>query len=207
LDHSSLLGIFFTVAGTVFIAELTDKDALLILALATKLRPMRVFAAGSIAFLITTTIIVSIGSLLVRLVPILWIKLVGGGIMIVYALWEYTRGPRGDESEMEREETRIIEHAGKGTLLAFLAIVAALAILDLAGDATEVVILVFLAQFNEALLVFVAGFSALVAATAVETAIGNTLGRLLAAKRIRYLSVCIFLTIGTVIILTAILLP
>ncbi len=207
MDQTNLLGVFLTVAGTVFVAELTDKDALLILALATKTKPLRVFAAGSLAFLITTVIIVLIGSVLVNFVPVFWVKLVGGGIMVAYAIWEYATGRRNEEDEIERKEKKIIEESGRGVLLAFLRIVLALAVLDLAGDATEVVIVVFVAQLNDAVLVFMAAFSALVAATAVETAIGNGLGRFLTVRTLRYLSVGVFLTIGAIIILTTVLLP
>ena len=79
---------FAAIASTLFVTELTDKDALLLLALATKGRAAIVFLAGVTAFVITTTIFVTIGTLIGAVVPILWVKLVGGGFMLGYGLWE-----------------------------------------------------------------------------------------------------------------------
>ena len=84
--------VFFTTAGAIFIAELTDKDALFLLALATKPKPLFSFAAGSTAFVISSTMIVRIGSVLVGLVPLFWIKISGGTMMIAYAVWGYRKG-------------------------------------------------------------------------------------------------------------------
>jgi putative Ca2+/H+ antiporter (TMEM165/GDT1 family) len=58
-----------------------------------------------------------------------------------------------------------------------------LIVLDLAGDATELVTSVFVAQFRDVLLVFAGAVAALVAASAVETILGNGLGRVLSARR------------------------
>lgn len=45
---------FVTIAVTIFIVELTDKDALLLLSLATTKSARSVFAVGSIAFTLTS---------------------------------------------------------------------------------------------------------------------------------------------------------
>ena len=79
-----------------------------------------------------------------------------------------------------------------------------LMVLDLAGDATEVLTIVYVARFQNVLLVFVGCVIALVAASAVETLIGNRLGKVLSVSRIRYFSLAIFLVIGSIIIITTI---
>jgi len=202
LDISVFADGFLTVFGTIFLAELTDKDALLLLSLATKMRPLLVFAAGSIAFTITSAVIVLLGSVLVQYVPIFWVKIAGGAIMLCYAALEYLRGLRIEE-EVETGEERLFKHLGRREVYAFLGILGSLIALDLAGDATELLTVVFVAQFDNALLVFLGAVAALVAASAVETALGSSLGKLLSAKRVRNLSVVVFLIIGSVIILTS----
>ena len=202
LDISAFAGGFLTVVGTIFVAELTDKDALLLLSLATKMRPLLVFAAGSIAFTISTAIIVLLGSVLVEYVPIFWVKIAGGAIMLGYALLEYLRGLRAEKSP-EKKEERFSKNFGKREVYAFLGILVSLIVLDLAGDGTELVTIVFVAQFRNALLVFAGAVVALVGASAVEAALGSRLGVLLSAKKIRYVSVIVFLIIGSVIILTS----
>jgi putative Ca2+/H+ antiporter (TMEM165/GDT1 family) len=206
LEISGFAGAFLTVVATIFVAELTDKDALLLLSLATKMRPLLVFAAGSIAFTITTAIIVLVGSALVGYVPIFWIKIAGGVIMLGYALLEYLRGLRIEEN-IEKREARLFKHFGRKEVYAFLGILASLILLDLAGDATELITVVFVAQFRDVLLVFAGAVVALVAASAVETALGSRLGKLLSARRVRYLSIVVFLAIGSIIILTSGILP
>jgi putative Ca2+/H+ antiporter (TMEM165/GDT1 family) len=202
LDTSGLAGAFLTVVITIFVAELTDKDALLLLSLATRMRPLLVFAAGSVAFTITSAIIVLLGSVLVEYVPIFWVKIVGGIIMIGYAALEYLRGLRAEKNP-EKKAEKFSKNFGKREAYAFMGILVSLIVLDLAGDGTELVTIVFVAQFGNALLVFAGAVAALVAASAVEAALGSRLSKLLSAKKIRYVSVVVFLIIGSVIILTS----
>jgi len=170
------------------------------------MRPFFVFAAGAVAFTVTSAIIVFLGSVLVEFVPISLVKLAGGVIMLGYALLEYLRG-RNIEEAVEVREEELIRHFGRKEMYAFLGILGSLIVLDLAGDATELLTVVFVAQFDDALLVFTGAVVALVAASAVETALGARLGKLLSAKNVRTLSVIVFLVIGTVIVLTSGILP
>ena len=222
-EFAALLAIFATISLTIFVAELTDKDALLLLALATKTKPWTVFAAGSTAFTITSAIIVTVGYLLLQVVDVRYIKIAGGVIMIGYALWQYFR--KGDEEEeIEKNENRVLstgltpkakngnrpdqpvqKRKARTAWSVFLGAVLMLALLDLAGDATEVLTIVFVAQVKNILLVFLACVIALVAASGVETALGNRIGKLLSVKRIKILSVIIFLVIGSLAIISGVL--
>jgi putative Ca2+/H+ antiporter (TMEM165/GDT1 family) len=190
---------FAEIAATLFLAELTDKDALLLLALATRTRASKVFLAGATAFLFTTAVIVTVGAIAIAVVPIQWVKLAGGVVMVGYGLWE-ARGLVGQKAVEDEEE--MIE-SSRGGLRSFLLMVGALAFLDLAGDATEVLTVVFVAQYSDALFVFAAAYAGLLGATAVETALGNRLGRLLTPGRLRYLSVFVFLLLGALILVSS----
>jgi putative Ca2+/H+ antiporter (TMEM165/GDT1 family) len=200
---AELAAAFLTIVGAIFLAELTDKDALLLLTLATKTNPWRVFAAGSIAFTITSAIIVLVGSAIVDLVPIIWIKLAGGAIMIGYAFFQYLKGLK-EERDLERKGEDLAREQTRGPWLAFATMLLALVVLDLAGDATELLTVVFVAQFENLLLVFSAAVVALVAASGVEATLGHRLGRVLSALKIRYFSIAVFLIIGLVIIISAV---
>jgi Ca2+/H+ antiporter, TMEM165/GDT1 family len=202
LDQGMLLSALFTTMGTIFVTELTDKDALFLLALATKTRASVVFAAGSIAFTISTAIIVLVGSLLITFVPVIAIKLAGGSIMLAYAVLEYYWFSSEERMVDEREE-RVLERSGRGVWSIFIPAVLTLIALDLAGDATELVTIVLLARFGDALIVFTGAVIGLVAAVAVETALGNRLGKFLSRKRIKYLSIAVFTVIGVTVIVTS----
>jgi putative Ca2+/H+ antiporter (TMEM165/GDT1 family) len=188
---------FATIAATLFVAELTDKDALLLIAVSTRVRVRLAFLAGATAFMITTTIIVAAGSLIVTVVPVDWVRLAGGIVMLAYGLWE-ARGLVG-KGAVEREESRV-ERTGSAWRV-FVALVAALALLDLAGDATEVLTIVLVAHYGAPLFVFSAVLIGLVSAAAVETTLGNRLGRLLTPRRLQIGSAVVFLLLGSAIIL------
>lgn len=187
---------FAAIAAALFVAELTDKDAFLLIAVATKVRPLVVFAAGATAFTITTALFVTAGSFLVRVVPVEWVRLAGGFVMIGYALWE-SRGLVGLRSV--REDESMVEKP-QAPLRAFITLVAALAVLDIAGDATEILTIVFVSQYSDPVLVFSAALTGLVAATAFETALGSRLGALLTPKRLQYVSVAVFFALGAAIL-------
>jgi Ca2+/H+ antiporter, TMEM165/GDT1 family len=201
LDQGTLVTALFTTMGTIFVAELTDKDALFLLGLATKTKASVVFVAGSVAFTVTTAIIVLLGSVLIAVVPVIAIKLAGGSIMLAYALLEYYRFSKEERAVDEREE-RLLERSARGVWSIFLPAVLTLILLDLAGDATELLTIVLLARCEDALVVFAGAVIGLVAAVAVETALGNRLGRVLSRKRIKYLSVAVFTIIGVTVIVT-----
>jgi len=188
---------FATIAATLFVAELTDKDALLLLAVSTKVKARLAFSAGITAFAVTTAIIVAAGSLIVAVIPVEWIRLAGGVVMMGYGLWE-ARGLMGEEA-VGLQESRVART--ESTWRVFFALTGSLALLDLAGDATEVLTVVLVAQYSAPLFVFSAVYSGLIAAVAVETALGNRLGKLLTPRRLRIGSAAIFVLLGLAIIL------
>jgi putative Ca2+/H+ antiporter (TMEM165/GDT1 family) len=200
LDISSLAVSFTTIAVTIFIVELTDKDALLLLTLATRIRPWTAFASGAAAFTITSAIIVSVGYALVRIVPVFWVRLAGGFVMIGYGLWEFFR-----KEDDEEEERKLLKRTlKKSNWSIFFGAVSLLALLDLAGDSTEVLTIVYVAKFSDALLVFLAAVVALVSASALETFLGGRLGGILSMGNVKKLSLVIFLIIGILIVVTSI---
>lgn len=186
------------IATALFIAELTDKDAFLLITVSTKVKAWLAFLAGVTAFTITTSLFVTLGSVLIAVVPVYWIRLAGGLVMIAYALWE-ARGLVGIR-EVERQETRVERTENRWK--AFAALVGALVLLDVAGDATEILTIVLVARYENLLLVFSGACIGLFSAAALESALGNRFGRLLTPERLRYISVAVFLVIGISIILT-----
>lgn len=193
-----ILAAFATIVLTIFVLELTDKDALLLLALATRIRPRTAFLSGAIAFTITSAVIVSAGYFLIKVVPIYWVRLAGGLVMVGFGLFEYLRNETG-------EEARVLKKARGTEWVVFLGTVSTLILLDLAGDATEVMTIVFVARFSDALLVFFGAVVALILASGVETFLGARLGKVLSPRRVRILSLVVLVVIGITIIATTVL--
>jgi putative Ca2+/H+ antiporter (TMEM165/GDT1 family) len=188
---------FGAIAAALFITELTDKDAFLLIAISTKVRARTAFLAGATAFTFTTTVIMALGSLLITVVPVYLVRLAGGVVMVAYGAWE-ARGLIG-EGVVEEEESRILKAGSPWSV--FITMVGALALLDLAGDATEVLTIVFVARYSNLLLVFSGVITGLLAATALETALGNRLAKVLTPRRLRYVSAAVFLVLGASILL------
>lgn len=191
------LASFGAIAAALFITELTDKDAFLLIAVSTKVRARTAFLAGATAFTFTTTVIMALGSLLITVVPVYWVRLAGGVVMVAYGAWE-ARGLIG-AGAVEEEESRILKAGSRWSV--FITMVGALALLDLAGDATEVLTIVFVARYSNLLLVFSGVITGLLAATALETALGNRLAKVLTPRRLRYVSAAVFLVLGASILL------
>lgn len=194
---SDLLASFGTIAAVLFVTELTDKDAFLLIAVSSKVKWRVAFLAGATAFTLNTLLFVVAGSVIVAFVPVNWVRVVGGVVMLGYGLWE-AKGLVGKRAA-EEEETRV--QKARSSWGAFLALVVALSLLDLAGDATEVLTIVFVAQYADPPLVFAGVIAGLIAATALEAALGNRLGRILTPSRLRYLSMGAFIALGTAILL------
>lgn len=179
--------------------ELTDKDALLILSLSSTRRALPVFIAGATAFAATTAVYVLVGGAATGYVSAKWITVAGGGVMLAYGAYT-VKGILG--AEFVGDEGKRLG-AAEGGRSAFLSMVAALAALDLAGDATEVLTLVFAARYDSPVLVYSSALAGLVAATALQTALGTWLGRVLTRRRLRILSAGIFLALGSATLLAA----
>ena len=139
-----------------------------------------------------------------RIFPVFWIKIAGGVIMIGYALWEYFEISKEEDEIEKKENLKFKEGRARGAWPIFLAALSMLMLLDLAGDATEVLTVVFLAHYQNIFLVFVGCVLALVAASGVETVIGNRLGKFMKVERIKLFSLLIFLVIGTIVITTTV---
>lgn len=197
-----MTGQFFSslaaIAASLFVVELTDKDAMLLLSLSTRMNQATVFAAGAVAFVATTAVYVTVGTVLAGVIPLVWIRLAGGVVMIAVGLWQ------GRDLAMRgREPVRPPEPRG-AWWRTFVIVVGTLALLDLAGDATEILTIVFVAQYSSTVLVFAGACAGLISATAVETSIGSALGRALTPRRVAYVSTCVPLLVGCLIVLSAV---
>ena len=110
-----------------------------------------------------------------------------------------------NQSEDEDEKALLNKTLKKSAWSIFIGAVSLLIVLDLAGDATEVLTIVYVARFSNALLVFLGAVLALVCASALETMLGGRLAKVLSAEKIRIASIMVFLIIGTFVIASTLL--
>jgi putative Ca2+/H+ antiporter (TMEM165/GDT1 family) len=110
--------------------------------------------------------------------------------MIAYGTWSFFEA-NNEKEELAKAERRLSLKASKSVWLVFLNAVSLLILLDLSSDATEVLTILFVARFQNTILVFVGAVIALIAATSIETIIGNRLSKILSPKRLRIFSLCL----------------
>lgn len=188
------LTLFLTIFAVVFLVELPDKTALATVVLATRHRPLPVFAGVALAFVIQSVVAVFAGSL-IALLPRQPVRIGAGLLFIVMAgllAWQTRRQRTAENGEPPPEERR-------GRERPFLT---ALSLILLAewGDLSQLATVAFQARYNQALLVFTSATLALWAVTALAVTIGNRLGALLPQRPVRYVAAGLMAIIGVVLI-------
>ena len=188
------LTLFLTIFAVVFLVELPDKTALATVVLATRHRPLPVFAGVALAFVIQSVVAVFAGSL-IALLPRQPVRIGAGLLFIVMAgllAWQTRRQRTAENGEPPPEERR-------GSERPFLT---ALSLILLAewGDLSQLATVAFQARYNQALLVFTSATLALWAVTALAVTIGNRLGALLPLRPVQYVAAGLMAIIGVVLI-------
>jgi putative Ca2+/H+ antiporter (TMEM165/GDT1 family) len=187
------LTLFATIFVVVFLVELPDKTALATVVLATRHRPLPVFAGVALAFVIQSLVAVFAGSLIAFL-PHQLVRTGAGLLFIVMAvvlIWRTRRTGKRPEDEVPSQ--------GRGRERPFLT---ALTMILLAewGDLSQLATVAFQARYNQAVLVFAGATLALWAVTALAVGIGNRLGSLLPERPVQYAAAALMVVIGIILI-------
>jgi len=165
------LTIAVAVFSVIFLAELPDKSMFAAVLLATRGRPISVWAGAALAFAVHTALAVTIGGVLFALLPpraveaIVALLFLGGG---VFAL----RDSVAAESSKGERLTHV-PGARRTLATAFLAI-----FLAEWGDLTQILTATLTAQFHDPLAVGLGAVSALWAVAALAVGAGRLLERL-----------------------------
>src|SRR6185437_5072431 len=164
-------GLFFTVFGVIFLAELPDKTALAALILATRHRALPVFLGAALALIVQSIIAVVAGSFMARL-PTRIVHVGSGLLFIGCAILMWIR-KHDDEEEVT---TELEEKAGFWSALWTVFIVVFVAEW---GDLTQIGTAGFAAKYNAWFTVFLASSLALCSVAALAVVVGNRAGKLL----------------------------
>jgi putative Ca2+/H+ antiporter (TMEM165/GDT1 family) len=188
------LTLFVTVFAVVFLVELPDKTALATVVLATRHRPLPVFAGVALAFVIQSLVAVFAGSLIAFL-PHQLVRTGAGLLFIVMAGVVVWRARRGAAAAKEGQ----LPGEGRGRERPFLT---ALSMILLAewGDLSQLATVAFQARYNQAVLVFAGATLALWAVTGLAVGIGNRLGSLLPERPVQYGAAALMVVIGVILI-------
>jgi putative Ca2+/H+ antiporter (TMEM165/GDT1 family) len=156
-------GLFASVFGLVFIAELPDKTACATCLLAASRRPAAVFLGVAAAFVVQSAVAVSCGGLL-TLLPAHWVRIGAGLFFLAAAVWTWAR------REGEHLGAGDDGHASFGRVIWTSFVVIFIAEW---GDLTQLTTAALVAQHGRPLTIFLAATSALWAVSALAVFIGH----------------------------------
>lgn len=188
-------------AGTIFLVvllvELPDKTALATVVLATKNRPLPVFAGVALAFLIQTVVAVFAGSL-IALLPRQAVRIGAGLLFIGMAIVVAWRTRRQQVAEAAATVNQV-SAPGRGRNRPFITAFSMIMLAEW-GDLSQLATVAFQARYNQALTVLVSATLALWSVTALAVFIGNRLGGLLPERPVQYAAAGLMVVIGIVLI-------
>jgi Ca2+/H+ antiporter, TMEM165/GDT1 family len=192
--HLAVIAIVF---GLIFLAELPDKTALASLVLATRYRPLHVFAGTAAAFVVHVSLAVALGSLL-TLLPHRVLQAIVGALFLVGAVL-LLRGRHGEEDE----NLAIAE--GKTPTFARVASTSFLVILVAEfGDLTQLVTANLAAKYNDPISVGIGAVLGLWAVAALAIAGGRSLLKVVPITVITRVAAGIMAVLAVISIVSAI---
>ncbi|MFZ0700034.1 MAG: TMEM165/GDT1 family protein [Thermoplasmata archaeon] len=187
MDAGAVYGfaVVFAVIGGL---ELVDRTSFSLMAIASKQSPVLTWVGGALAFLVSTTIAVSVGAAFVAILGPSRLGLLragGGAFLIGYAVWLY----------FHEEDPEAPPAQGHSAIaVAFVATV----LLEL-GDTTMIFQTVFVATYG-VLVVFVAGALALIVVAAFASFVGGRLGARVEPTLLKRIVVGVLIAVGSLTI-------
>jgi Ca2+/H+ antiporter, TMEM165/GDT1 family len=174
------LGLFFTVFGVMFVAELPDKTMIATVVMGSRARASAVWIGASCAFLIHMAL-ASLAGHLLSLLPqraveaVVTVLFLAGAAFLLFV-------PEKEQEDKGEAEGRS-EH--QGTYLKMAATAFGVILIGEFGDLTQILAANFVARSHEVLTVFVAGSLALISVAALGSFGGRALLKVLPVAKIR----------------------
>ena len=175
-----------SVFAIIFVAELPDKTALAALVLATRHKPLPVWAGASLALTVQSLVAIAAGSLF-ALLPVRPVHIVTGVVFLISAFFMWRRKDEGHESEGE-----------DGQLGFWQALLKTFGVVFIAewGDLTQIGTAALAACFLSLVVVFVGAMLALWAVAVIAVFVGNRAARILDPNRTKKIAAAIFAAVG-----------
>jgi len=188
------LGLGFTVFVVIFLIELPDKTALAALLLATRHRPLPVFAGAAAAFLVQSLVAVIAGSIF-GLLPREPVRIGAGLLFLVMAALlirqNLKKAEAQEAADVEREEGRYRRPLVTAFMVVFVAEW---------GDLSQLATAAFQARYREPLIVFTAATLALWAVSAIAVVLGNRLGAWIPERPLQFAAAGVMVLVAIALI-------
>jgi putative Ca2+/H+ antiporter (TMEM165/GDT1 family) len=185
---------FVTIFAVIFLVELPDKTALATVVLATRSKPLPVFAGVALAFVVQTIVAVFAGSLIAFL-PHQLVR-IGAGLLFIGMAAVVAWRTRRQQITAAREGPPRPERGRQRPFVTALTMI----LVAEWGDLSQLATVAFQARYNQAVLVFTSATLALWSVTALAVTIGNRLGQLLPERPVQYAAAGLMAIIGILLI-------
>ncbi len=184
----SLLVVYAVVGGL----ELLDRTSFTVMGLAARRPGLATWAGAATAFLATSAIAVTVGTVLIAVVgrDLRYVELAGGIVILAYAAHLAT-------------EKEVAPTEGQGRS-AFVTALVTIFLLEL-GDTTMILILLFAGSLDDPVGVFVAGALALLSVAALAATLGAQLGARLSPAQLKRVVVTLLVIVGVATVIVALL--
>lgn len=185
-------GTILTAFWLIFVAELGDKTQLTAMALATKFPWKKVFVGIALAFALLNLLAVVVGKILFALFPIFWIKLLSGGLFVLFGVMSL----RGSAEEDDAEQR---PHSARGPLATSFVMI----LLAELGDKTQLVTMSLAAQYSQ-VPVFIGSTLALWSVSLLGIFVGREIMRRVPLPLVHRAAGVLFLVFGFVTLYSAV---
>ena len=180
----------------VALAELGDKTQLAVITLSCQFRVLSVFVGAMLAFLVSTTVAVAIGDALTLVLPTFWIRVAAALIFLVFGIYTII----ATVVKKRETECKTQKEARNGVFSSFSMVV----LMEL-GDKTQLSVIALTAEYELPLLVFGGVMLAFALVIAIGAVAGMALTKIVPLKYIQLASGIVFILLGTVFMVTAVL--
>src|SRR5450432_640973 len=180
--------IFATVFGVIFLAELPDKTAVAAVVLATRHRPLPVFAGTALALVVQSLVAVAAGGLL-SLLPARPVHIGAGVLFLISAVFMWRRND-GEDDDAGRDAAE-----PEGFKRAFLKSFLVVFIAEW-GDLTQLGTAALAARYRAPVTVFLAASVALCLVAALAVFLGNRLSSVVHPRHTQRVAAVVFAVLG-----------
>jgi putative Ca2+/H+ antiporter (TMEM165/GDT1 family) len=193
------LGLAASIFGFIFVAELPDKTAIASLVLATRYKPLVVFAGAAVAFVIQSLVAILVGGLF-SLLPEAVVHRVAGVLFLIFAFFMWRDS--GKNEDAEEEETIEREIAGKKqTLWAGMWTTFIVVFLAEWGDLTQLATATLEAKYRDPVTVFIGATLALWAVAGIAIIIGSRVRTIFNPEITKKVAAVIFALLGLALVI------
>jgi putative Ca2+/H+ antiporter (TMEM165/GDT1 family) len=179
----------------IFLAELGDKTQLVTISFASKYPHIPVFFGVFLGLSMITVLGVVVGTILFEVIDVMYVKILSGIIFIVFGIWTLweTR-----EEEYEMNEVREVKNKKVFSTTFIMISIAEF------GDKTQFMVIALTAQYGAPVLVFIGAVLAFALIVAIGVYVGKKLSEKVSTRWIELGSGVLFVVIGILFILEAV---